>query len=73
MEGFLCELSISFDSSIIISPNATLSFSAVSRNTPLIVSTSLSEYSTIKVIFGIISYLLLALFVLSFTHKMIGV
>lgn len=72
MEGLPCELTLSFDSGVIRSPNASLSFSAVSRNAPLIISHHLSEYGTIKLIFGYLALIVLGLFVLSLPHKMIG-
>ncbi len=72
MEGFPCDLEASFDSNIIISPNVTLSFKAVSNNIPLVISKYYSQYSTVKTIFEVISYISLGLFLISLPQKLIG-
>lgn len=72
MEDRQCQLDVSFDSAVIISPNATLSFAAVSRTSPLLVSHKMKEYATIKLIFGVLSYIVLGVFLASLPHKMIG-
>ena len=72
MEGQDCNLTLAFNSSIIVSPSVTLSFPAVSDNIELRVSQNKSQYATIKSIFVYLSYIALALFVLSLSHKLIG-
>jgi hypothetical protein len=52
--------------------NISLSFEAISRNTPLIISQYRDQYKTFKSIFRALSYLVLGLFLLSLPHKMIG-
>ncbi len=72
MEGEQCSLTMHYDSTVVRSPNSSLSFTALSRNEKLIVSNHLSAYSSIMFIFRILSYAALAVFALSLPHKMIG-
>jgi cysteine-rich repeat protein len=72
MEGRACLLTFSYNASVIISPNSTLSFEAVSRNAPLIVSHKLDFFAQFRVIFRSLSYVALGVFVASLSHKLIG-
>lgn len=72
LEGELCKLTLSYDASVIISPNSTIAFDAISRTAPLIISTNIAFFDQFKVIFTALSYVALALFCLSLPHKLIG-
>jgi len=72
MEGKSCTLNISFDRTVIVSPNSTLSFEAISKTLPLIILNNQAEYKSIKLIFGILGYISVGVFLLSLGHKMVG-
>ena len=52
---------------------AHVEFIVDSNNTPLLYSSKVEEYQNLKFFFNILSYLTLAIFVISLPHKMVGV
>jgi hypothetical protein len=66
-------MTLTFDSTIIRSNDITVSFDAVSETLPLVIIENQEQLRTIKTIFIIISYVVLAVFLLSLGHKLIGV
>lgn len=73
LEGLPSSMTLAFDSSIIRSPNITVSFDAVSKTLPLVIVKYQEELKTIRTIFTILSYISVGFFLLSLGHKMIGV
>jgi hypothetical protein len=73
MEGIPCNMTLTFDSTIIRSLDITVSFDAISETLPLMIINNQEQLRTIKTIFVAISYVGLAAFFLSLGHKMIGV
>jgi hypothetical protein len=72
MEGLPCILSITFDSSLILSPAVALHFSAVSNTVPLRISLFKGEFAIIEMVFEYVAYAALAVFLLALPHKMMG-
>ncbi len=73
MEGALCNLIINYEDTLETIANSSLSFSAISSNTKLILSSRLDIWNQITFIFKILSYVALAAFFFSFAHKMAAV
>ena len=73
MEARLCDLTLTYDPTIVDRPFSYLSFEAVSSNSKLVISSKLDEYQQFKFIFNILSMITLAIFVLSLPFKMPGV
>ena len=67
-----CTMTLAFDTTIIESPNITLTFDAVSETQPLIIVQNQEQLKTTNTIFWAISYVTIAVFFLSLGHKMIG-
>lgn len=72
MEGVECHFVLDFNRSLVRSPQAKLSFNAVSSTYPLIISNYLSQLKSFKVSFTTLSYIIMGVFGLSLTHKLIG-
>jgi hypothetical protein len=72
MEGDTCNLTMAYNYSIIWSRSSNITFQVKSSNVPLIYSSNSSSYSRFVYIFTIISYCVLAIFVLSLPSKMVG-
>lgn len=72
MEGLACNLTLTLNTTFIKYSSVSLAFNAIGRNIPLTISHNLDSNNTIEFIFKILSYMSLALFVLSLSHKMIG-
>ena len=71
MEDRKCNLTVIYGSS----PDdvAHVVFFVDSNNTPLLYSSKVEEYKSLQFFFNILSYLTLAIFVISLPHKMVGV
>jgi hypothetical protein len=72
LEGRNCNLTVSYDTSLIRSPDSFLAFTVQSNTTALILFSKTRELQQITFIFRMLSYIALALFLLSLGHKMIG-
>ena len=72
LEERTCNLSLSFDPSIIDSANSTISFTVNSINEPLIFYSNVETLTAIKNIFKVLSLIALVLSVLTIHHKLIG-
>ena len=74
MEGVGCSLSIEYDQQVAAISNSSLAFVVNSRNEALIFVTEdlIDERKRAGTIFEILSYCILAVFVASLAHKMIG-
>ena len=75
LEGGNCSLVMSFDQSIIQSSSYGLSFIAQGFTTALtfVNEGNMARYKSASTIFNILDFIVLAVFALSFGHKMIGV
>ena len=73
MEARLCDLTLTYDPTIVDRPSSYLSFEAISSNSKLVISSKLEEYQQFKFIFNILSMITLAIFVVSLPFKMPGV
>lgn len=71
LEDRECNLSLSLGS-FVRYPSSSLAFLAVSEDVPLLLSRHLDEFATIETISRVLSYIALAIFLLSLGHKMIG-
>lgn len=72
MEGQQCTMTLGYDPSWIRTDNSTLEFTAIGDDSPLIISYYLDKYIDFSSVFRYLSYSVVIIFVLSFTHKMIG-
>ena len=72
LEGMPCSVNLIFDTTIIESPNITLTFNAVSETQPLRIVQNQEQLKTTNTIFWAISYIATGIFFLSLSHKIIG-
>ena len=73
MEEKNCNITVTYDPLVLESPNSTLSLIVQSDNVALLYSSKISQYKQIQFIFEILSFVVLALFVISLPTKVIGV
>lgn len=72
MEGRRCTLTLSYDPSLIRADASTLEFTAAGENSPLLLSEYTNRYIDFSLAFRYLSYSVVAIFVLSLCHKMVG-
>ena len=72
LEGMPCNMTFAFNTTIIESPNITVTFDAVSETQPLRIVQNQEQLKTTNTIFWAISYVAICIFFLSLGHKMIG-
>jgi len=73
MENRDCNVSLAYDPTIADKPPSTLSFTAQSDNTGLIVFSNFDLFETFQSLFSILSYSIIIVFLLSLPFKMLGV
>lgn len=72
LEGRQCSLTLDFNSTAIVSPTASLEFTADSSTQPLVITKNAALIAASAFFFNALSYAALVLFAVSLSHKMIG-
>ena len=72
MEDRFCNVTLGYDPNLIRSSESTFNFTVESQNTQLLFLSNVEIYHLIKMIFRILSFIALAIFIVSLPHKLIG-